>query len=267
MKFLMCDPKFYDIQYEINPWMKIENKPSNHLAVEQWTKLVELLRKLGATVEIMVGKASVPDIVFTANAALMVGETAYLSNFSHPERRAETQLYKVWFEQNYYQIVEVKDFFEGAGDALFDYNRRLFCGHGFRSSDGALLRDNNFLSQIGGVPVHYLKLVNSYFYHLDTCFCPLKDGFALAFPPAFDTESYEIIQYHMDVIEVCEEDAKKFACNAVCMGNQVVIPSGCDSTYRQLESAGFEVYHTDVSEFIKAGGACKCLTLRLDDFA
>jgi N-dimethylarginine dimethylaminohydrolase len=66
MKFLMCDPHFYRVSYEINPWMKVENQPSNSLAIEQWNRLVELLRSLGATVEVMQGKALVPDIVFTA---------------------------------------------------------------------------------------------------------------------------------------------------------------------------------------------------------
>jgi N-dimethylarginine dimethylaminohydrolase len=30
-----------------------------------------------------------------------------------------------------------------------------------------------------------------------------------------------------------------------------------------LEQRSFEVIETDVSEFIKAGGACKCLTLEI----
>lgn len=267
MKFLMCDPKFYDVFYSINPWMKIENKPSNSLAIEQWNKLVELLRSLGATVEIMEGKSYLPDIVFTANAALMVGNTAYLANFTHPERRPEKELYTVWFNLNYYETTEVVDFFEGAGDALFDYNRHLFAGYGFRSSKGGLLHDMNFCSQMGSIPVHYVQLVDPYFYHLDTCFCPLKDGFALAYPPAFSEESFATIKKYMDVIEVPEQEAKKFACNAVCLGNKVVIPSGCPETKERLAQFRYEVYDTDVSEFIKAGGACKCLTLRLDEFA
>lgn len=269
MRFLMCDPHFYSVNYEINPWMKVENQPSNSLAVEQWNKLVELLRSLGATVEVMQGKALVPDIVFTANAALIHKKTAYLSNFFHPERRPETQLYKVWFEQNGFETVTIDKFFEGAGDALFGYNHYqnltdiLYAGYGFRSDQQALTSVNG----LGKFRISYLQLVDPYFYHLDTCFCPLKDGFLLVYLPAFSKNSAEhIMNSTPDFINVCEEDAKKFACNAVCLGNKVVMPSGCDNTYRQLENLGYEVYHTDVSEFIKAGGACKCLTLRLDEF-
>jgi hypothetical protein len=30
-----------------------------------------------------------------------------------------------------------------------------------------------------------------------------------------------------------------------------------------LNEAGFEVLETDMSEFLKSGGACKCLTLKV----
>jgi N-dimethylarginine dimethylaminohydrolase len=268
----MCDPHFYRVSYEINPWMKVENQPSNSLAIEQWNKLVDLLRSLGATVEVMQGKASVPDIVFTANAALIYKNKAYLSKFFHPERRPETQLYEVWFKQNGFETVTVKNFFEGAGDALFSYNHhrdssdQLYAGWGFRSNQMSLYEDDEVRLHLSHMTIHSLNLVDPYFYHLDTCFCPLKDGFTLVYLPAFSQSSADKIRNSMDYISVCEEDAKKFACNAVCLGNKVVMPSGCENTYRQLENLGYEVYHTDVSEFIKAGGACKCLTLRLDEF-
>jgi N-dimethylarginine dimethylaminohydrolase len=130
----------------------------------------------------------------------------------------------------------------------------------------ALYEDDEVRLNLGKMTIHSMHLVDPYFYHLDTCFCPLKDGFALVYLPAFSQDSADKIKNSMDYISVCEEDAKKIACNAVCLGNKIVMPSGCENTYRQLENLGYEVYHTDVSEFIKAGGACKCLTLRLDEF-
>jgi N-dimethylarginine dimethylaminohydrolase len=33
---------------------------------------------------------------------------------------------------------------------------------------------------------------------------------------------------------------------------------------RQLEAWGFDVVVCDISEFLKAGGGCRCLTLALD---
>lgn len=258
--FLMCDPHFYKISYEINPWMKIENQASNSLAIEQWNKLVELMRSLGAKVSIMQGEPHVPDLVFTANAALIHKHRAYLAHFFHPERQPETEIYRKWFQQNGFETIDVQNF-EGAGDALFSWNddKNLYAGYGFRSNQ------NSLYEAFPETTIHSLQLVDPYFYHLDTCFCPLKNGYNLVYLPAFSTDSIDKIK-KTKYIDVCEEDAKKFACNAVCLGDKIIMPSGCENTYKQLEKLGFEVYHTDMSEFIKAGGACKCLTLRLDEF-
>jgi len=266
-KILMCKPSYYDVTYSINPWMKPkEIFVDTQLAIRQWEDLVNMLKELGAEIFEMEGQLNLPDIVFTANAALIYKDTAYLSKFFHPERRPETQLYKVWFEQNGFKTIEVKNFFEGAGDALFSCNHHLYAGHGFRSHQMALCEDEEVRLNLGRMTIHSMRLVDPYFYHLDTCFCPLKDGFVLTYLPAFSQDIAQKIENTLDYINVCEEDAKKFACNAVCLGNKIVMPSGCENTYKQLERLGYEVYHIDMSEFIKAGGACKCLTLRLDEF-
>jgi N-dimethylarginine dimethylaminohydrolase len=48
--------------------------------------------------------------------------------------------------------------------------------------------------------------------------------------------------------------------NWVCLGpNEVLMPAGCPDTQARLRAAGVEVYETDVSEYLKAGGALGCL--------
>jgi len=66
------------------------------------------------------------------------------------------------------------------------------------------------------------------------------------------------------VFAVPENEAKHFACNAVVLGKHVIMPANCPETKNHLEHKGFTVFECDMSEFIKAGGACKCLTLLLD---
>jgi N-dimethylarginine dimethylaminohydrolase len=65
-------------------------------------------------------------------------------------------------------------------------------------------------------------------------------------------------------IEVPEEEALRFACNAVSAGKRVVLNAGCPSLRAALEARGCEVWETDLSEFLKAGGSAKCLVLHLD---
>ena len=270
----MCKPDYFDLIYSINPWMEPDKNAVNKpLAVQQWQNLVNLMRSLGTNVIEMPGSPELPDLVFTANAGLFFidKQTLIVSNFKYPERQPEKVVYQKWFEENGYQVLNINSnmFFEGAGDALFrdssqKNNNELYLGHGFRS-------DSNFYKtiEVSGLAFtgvyHVLKLVNPYFYHLDTCFCPLQNNFALVCPTAFDETSYQYLKStNLTLLEVPEEDSKKFACNAVCLENKVIIPAGCEGTKKLLNDAGFEVYDTDMSEYIKSGGACKCLTLRLE---
>src|SRR6266403_2204558 len=100
--------------------------------------------------------------------------------------------------------------FEGEGDALFGGDA-LFCGYKFRSD----IQSHRALADILGCLVISVELVDPRFYHLDTCFCPLPDGSAFWFPSAFDEYGQRAIREHVrELIEVSEEEAKHFSCNA-----------------------------------------------------
>ena len=89
MKLLMCKPSHYDIRYEINPWMKIQNRILPHAANAQWNGLYNALRRLGADVWLIPQKKNCPDMVFTANAGVAKGKTFIPSHFRFPQRRCE----------------------------------------------------------------------------------------------------------------------------------------------------------------------------------
>jgi lysine-ketoglutarate reductase/saccharopine dehydrogenase-like protein (TIGR00300 family) len=113
-----------------------------------------------------------------------------------------------------------------------------------------------------------LRLIDERFYHLDTCFCPLTGGYLLYYPPAFDSYSNRVIEMRIPPekrIVVEEPDAVCFACNAVNVNNTIVMNQVSDRLKQQLREGGFEVVETPLSEFLKAGGAAKCLTLRVTE--
>ena len=95
MKILVCRPDHFSIDYSINPWMNVENGVNKPLALQQWQNLVDLMRRLGAEVVEMQGEPNLPDLVFTANAGLFFirNKTICLSNFKHPERQPEHEIY------------------------------------------------------------------------------------------------------------------------------------------------------------------------------
>ena len=267
IRILMCAPDHYDVDYVINPWMEGNiHKSSRDKAVEQWSKLNFVLNDI-AKVDLVEGQPGVPDMVFTANAGLVLGDNAVLSRFYHPERQGEEPYFKKWFEDNGFNVFELpQDLpFEGAGDALLDREGRwLWAGYGFRSE----LDSHPYIAKWLDIEVLSLRLIDDRFYHLDTCFCPLSGGYLLYYPGAFDSYSNHIIEERVPAekrIAIAEADAINFACNSVNVGQTVVMNKASDSLKQRLGDAGFEVIETPLTEFLKAGGAAKCLTLRINE--
>jgi len=267
IRFLMCAPDHYDVDYVINPWMEGNiHRSSRDRAVEQWQQLFHLLKE-HAIVDLVQPQPGWPDMVFTANAGLVLGDTVVLSRFFHKERQGEEPFFKQWFESKGSTVHELpKDLpFEGAGDALLDREGRwLWAGYGFRSE----LDSHPYLAKWLDIEVLSLRLMDERFYHLDTCFCPLRGGYLLYYPPAFDAYSNRLIEMRVPPekrIAIAEADAVNFACNAVNIDSVVVMNKASDELKGRLAAVGFQVIETPLTEFLKAGGAAKCLTLRVTE--
>jgi lysine-ketoglutarate reductase/saccharopine dehydrogenase-like protein (TIGR00300 family) len=267
IRFLMCPPDHYDVDYVINPWMEGNiHKSSRDRAVEQWQGLHQILKQ-HAIVDLVPAEKGWPDLVFTANAGLVLGDNVVLSRFLHKERQGEEPFFKQWFEDNGYTVNELpKDLpFEGAGDALLDREGRwLWAGYGFRSE----LDSHPYLAKWLDIEVLSLRLIDERFYHLDTCFCPLANGYLLYYPGAFDSYSNRLIEMRVAPekrIAIEEADAVNFACNAVNVDSIVIMNKTSDALKTRLADVGFQVLETPLTEFLKAGGAAKCLTLRVTE--
>ena len=259
-KWLVCRPDFFDVRYEINPWMSRERAPVKSTAGAQWEKLHTILKQLGADLLYVDPAPAQPDMVFTANAGLQLGDTVVLSSFRHSERQGEEEHFQRWFEANNFKVVLLDDCaFEGEGDALFAGDT-LFMGSGFRTDEKAAAEIKSILNL---KEVVVCGLVDPYFYHIDTCFCPITDDTALIFPGAFSPDSLTKLRKHLRLIEIPVDDAKKFACNAVVLDKDIVLPAGADRTYELLAKEGFSSHPVELSEFMKAGGAAKCLTMKI----
>src|SRR3989304_3723902 len=118
---LMCPPTFYGIHYEINPWMNTAGQAKHAVAGDQWNALHQLIRDAGARVSWLDPVDGLPDLVFTANAAMILGRQAILSRFRHAQRQGEEQHDRRWLAEHGFEIIEppANFNFEGAGDALF----------------------------------------------------------------------------------------------------------------------------------------------------
>lgn len=259
----MCEPKFFEVSYVINPWMAANiGRVNQSLSAKQWQTLHATIQKK-ADIKLIKPGPGLPDMVFTANAGLINKHAVIVSTFRHPERQGESQHYKQFFAETGYQLKALAPgiIFEGAGDALFDANGELWLGSGPRSDSTAI----NEIARALNVQINALELVDPRWYHLDTAFCPLSNGYAIAYKKAFSSASAHAIQSKLwdKVIWVSDEDASNFACNAICLDHEIILYRASSELKASLKRYNFSVIEIDVSEFMKSGGSCKCMTLEI----
>lgn len=264
--FLLCPPRFYGVEYVINPWMEGNvGRADPERAAAQWEGLRAELSKR-ATVRVLDPAAGQPDMPFVANAGLVLGGVFVPARFRFSERQGEEPHFAAWAREAGLRIIDPPEraTFEGEGDALFQPGEPLlWAGYGVRSS----LHAYPAIGAALGVEVVPLHLIDERFYHLDTCFCPLPGGGVVYYPDAFDFESQEEIRRRVPAekrIEVPTGDALGFACNAIVAGDAFLANRVGDGLRRRLADQGLEAVQCPLGEFMLAGGAAKCLALQID---
>ena len=271
--FLMTDPSCFDVSYRINPWMQPDTWSAADAAAARAgsAALRGALEAAGAHVETVGAVKGLPDLVFPANAAVILDGRVLLARFRYPERQGEEPVFRAAFQRLkargvVHDIVDLPEglFHEGAGDAIWDIDRRLFwCGYGPRSSRGAI----PVIRKTFGHEVAALELATEQFYHLDTCFCPLAGGKVLYYPAAFTPDALATIRARVPEdqrIEATDEEAAAFCVNAVNLDARVIMARAPESLRRKLAARGYTVTEVDLDPFILSGGAAYCMTLRLD---
>jgi arginine dihydrolase len=273
---LMCAPDHFAVDYAINPWMDPTRWAEDSATLEgsarrEWRGLHRRLKKLGATIDLVPPVARLPDLVFTANAAIVMDGIALMAHFRHPERQGEEPHYERAFRELWargfiaaLRLPPPGIITEGAGDCVWDSARRIFwMGYGPRSErDAAALVQETF-----GIETVAVELANAHFYHMDTALSPLPRGEVMYVPSAFTPEGLRQIRDRVapeQRIELAPADAAVFAANAVKLGDDIVMSSCSATLRRRLAEAGYRVHATPLGAFHRSGGSAFCLTLRLD---
>jgi N-dimethylarginine dimethylaminohydrolase len=266
----MVRPDHFRIDYAINPFMDLDDQPDPARTRRQFDAIVEAVEAAGGTVEAIPQRPDAPDMVYAMNLGLFLEDPAggtgraVLSHMRFPQRRMETADAQRWAERaglgtTYVGRDGVGAHFE-AGDA-FAWRGELLVGFGPRTEELAL----KHLATELGVVVRGFRVTHPGMYHMDLSFLPLDDRRAMVCPAAYDEASASrLLDLVPEPLVLTEQEALTFCANSIVVGRTVVMPACPDRVRAQLEEWGFDVVVVDVSEYLKGGGAIRCLTNPLD---
>ncbi|WP_413251707.1 dimethylargininase [Streptomyces spectabilis] len=261
-RYLMCPPAHFKVTYSINPWMDPAKPVDVPLAIAQWEDLRDRYRALGHTVEELVPRPDLPDMVFAANGATVVDGRVLGASFAYPERQAEAAAHLEWFRAHGFEHVhEPTHINEGEGDFAVT-SSYVLAGRGFRASP----LSHGEAQEVFGRPVIGLDLINPRYYHLDTALAVLDDATddVMYYPGAFSPGSQAVLKrLFPDALIAEEADAEALGLNAVSDGLHVLLPQAATGLFQPLRDRGYEPIGMDLGELLKGGGSVKCCTQEL----
>lgn len=259
-KILLCPPTYYNIEYEINPWMHIENKVLKKTAQDEYNLLKQTYIDLGVDILEIPPEKDVPDMVYTANLGYVKENIFIAANFKFPERQRESVYSKQYFRQLGFTVKKIPPDISWEGEAEFiPVGNTYFMGCGKRTD----IRAKEHLSEILQAEVIPLKLIDPYFYHLDMCFLPLSEQTVAINPRSFEPDGLKIIRQNFEtVIETSPEDNQFMGCNAEVIGKTIVVAQGLSKELRnKYDNLGYTTIELPMDQYRKGGGSIKCLSL------
>jgi len=187
-----------------------------------------------------------------------------VSRFRHQERRGEARYDAEWFAAHGYEVLEIRAepeiCFEGAGDAL-PFGRSLLAGYRFRSD----FKAHSLLAELLSIPVLSVELVERRFSP------PRSDVLSARQPPGHrEPPRLGPLRPHRGRAAGARATGARARRGPVVLRQfggdrpehgDAGLPPGSGAF---LESWGFNVCVSPVTEFMKAGGGVRCLTLALD---
>jgi N-dimethylarginine dimethylaminohydrolase len=283
---LMSGVDFFDDSQPINPFMTQAEPIDLEKAKLEHQQIREALESAGVTVLQVDPPAGCQDGVYTANWALVRGDTAVMARLPNARKGEEVYAEHALMAQGRTVVHVPGEFkFSGQGDAL-PCGNYLFCGSNYRSDVAAQQFAADMLGyhriQLEAVPLldgsgapvtnKFSGWPDSFFYDIDLAVSILKapdgnqKGLIAWCPEALTVESQAVMRAITDIdkIEVSLEEAKNaFACNMVSTGETVVMSAHAPLLKADIEAQGLKTFTPDISELAKGGGYIRCITLSL----
>ncbi len=226
--------------------------PDYSLMLEQHTRYVDTLRKLGLNVIVLDALDDFPDAYFVEDAAIVIPGAAIITNPGAPSRKGETKAIEPVLAQ-YRKIERImpQGTVEG-GDVLMVGNH-FFIGISERTNREGARQLGKILETYGNthttIPLPAgLHLKSSVNYLGENSMLVTEN---LAKLPAFES-------YHKIILDQGEE----YAANTLWINDCLVTPKGFPLSYKKLTTLEFPIIELEISEARKMDGGLTCMSLR-----
>jgi N-dimethylarginine dimethylaminohydrolase len=271
---LMSGADYFDDGSAINPYMNEQLAVDVPRARQEHARIRDALEAAGITVVKVDPPAGCQDGVYTANWALVRGDTAVLAHLPNAREKEVAALGKT--------VVHVPNGwrFSGQGDAL-PCNNYLLAGSTYRADPEA----QAFAAQTLGYELVQLQTIpqldaqgqpainafsgwpDSFFYDIDLALAVIRPGLIAYCPQAFTPESQAKIKaLNLEKIEISLQEAtESFACNLVSTGETVIMSNQAPGLQAELEARGLKTITLEIAELLKGGGFIRCTSLTLDN--
>jgi dimethylargininase len=230
---------------------KFQNKIDVELAKEQHIQYCEILEQLGLSLIPIDSDARFPDCCFVEDTAIVVGDSAIISNMASVSRIGEEEKVKNTLSK-YKNIHEINPpgTIDG-GDAL-RIDEKIYIGLSERTNQCALQQVSTFTSG-GGYQVIPVEI--KHVLHLKSACTYIGNDCVVISPGHFDEKIFS--EYHKIIVPKGEAQGA----NCLSVNGKVLIQRGYPITKKLIENEGFETIEIDVSEFRKGGGSLTCLSI------
>lgn len=275
-KVLMSGAEYFDV-VPLNSYSHDIEPVVRERAIVETAAIREALVEAGVEIIKVDAPTDCQDAVYTANWALVRGNTAVLSNLPGPRKAEEAYAEHVLTNLGK-TVIKAPYRFSGQGDAL-PCGNFLLAGTTYRNDP----QIHQFLADTLGYEVISLQTIperdasgnpvinqlsgwpDSFFYDIDLAISVLREDLIAWCPEAFVPESQAKIRaLPLDKIEVSYAEAtQSFACNLVSTGETVIMSATAPELKAAIEAKGLKTITPHVSELAKGGGYIRCTTLTI----
>lgn len=228
-------------------------QPDYEKALVQHKEYIKALEYCGLTVTVLPPDNRYPDSTFVEDTALMTPHCAILTNPGADSRKGEVDIIRDAVSQFYDDVESITA--PGtveAGDIMM-VGSTFYIGLSDRTNDMGTRQMIDILRRYGmnGITVQMDEML-----HLKTGLSYLENNKLMITGEFLQNDQFD----SFDQLPVDSDEA--YAANSLWINDTVLVPAGFPKTQEKIESAGYNVFLVDTSEFRKIDGGLSCLSLR-----